>query len=112
MKIDIIPGGVTAAAGFSAACCAAGIKYQGRTDMAMVYSDAPCAVAGVFTSNVVKAAPVVWDRQIVQNVRTARAVVVNAGIANAATGEAGMEMCRQTAGFTAKALDIPAGQVL
>ena len=87
MKIDIIPGGVTAAAGFSAACCAAGIKYQGRADMAMVVSEAPCAVAGVFTSNVVKAAPVVWDRQIVQNVRAARAVVVNAGIANAATGE-------------------------
>ena len=112
MKIDIIPGGVTAAMGFSAACCAAGIKYQGRTDMAMLYSDAPCAVAGTFTSNVVKAAPVVWDRQIVQNVRSARAVVVNAGIANAATGETGMAMCRQTADFTAKALDIPADQVL
>ena len=112
MKIDIIPGGVTAAEGFSAACCAAGIKYQGRADMAMVVSEAPCAVAGVFTSNVVKAAPVVWDRQIVQNVRAARAVVVNAGIANAATGETGMAMCRKTAEFTARALDIPAGQVL
>jgi glutamate N-acetyltransferase/amino-acid N-acetyltransferase len=112
MKIDIIPGGVTAAAGFSAACCAAGIKYRGRTDMAMVYSDAPCAVAGTFTSNVVKAAPVVWDRQIVQNVRAARAVVINAGIANAATGETGMAMCRKTAEFTARALDIPAEQVL
>ncbi len=112
MKIDIIPGGVTAAAGFKAACCAAGIKYQGRTDMAMLLSDRPCAVAGTFTSNVVKAAPVVWDRQIVQNVRAARAVVVNAGIANAATGETGMAMCRQTADFTAKALGIPADQVL
>ena len=112
MKIDIIPGGVTAAAGFKAACCAAGIKYQGRTDMAMLLSDRPCAVAGTFTSNVVKAAPVVWDRQIVQNVRAARTVVVNAGIANAATGETGMAMCRQTADFTAKALGIPADQVL
>ena len=61
MKIDNIPGGVTAAKGFKAACCAAGIKYQGRTDMAMLASDAPCAVAGTFTSNVVKAAPVIWD---------------------------------------------------
>ena len=112
MKIDIIPGGVTAAAGFSAACCAAGIKYRGRTDMAMVYSDAPCAVAGTFTSNVVKAAPVIWDREIVRKVKAARAVVVNAGIANAATGETGMEMCRQTANFTARALGIPANQVL
>ena len=110
--IKSIAGGVTAAAGFKAACCAAGIKYRGRTDMAMLASDAPCAVAGTFTSNVVKAAPVVWDRQIVQNVRAARAVVVNAGIANAATGETGMAICRQTADFTAKALDIPADQVL
>ena len=108
MKIDIIPGGVTAAEGFKAACCAAGIKYQGRTDMAMLYSDAPCAVAGTFTTNVVKAAPVVWDRQIVQTVKSARAVVVNAGIANAATGAAGMQMCEQTAAHTARALGVPA----
>ena len=112
MKINSIPGGVTAAAGFRAACCAAGIKYRGRTDMAMLTSDAPCAVAGTFTSNVVKAAPVVWDRDIVRNVKAARAVVVNAGIANAATGETGMALCRQTAEFTGKALDIPADQVL
>ena len=112
MKIETIKGGVTAARGFRAACCAAGIKYQGRTDMAMLCSDAPCAVAGTFTSNVVKAAPVVWDRDIVRNVKAARAVVVNAGIANAATGETGMALCRQTAEFTGKALDIPADQVL
>ena len=112
MKIDSITGGVTAAAGFRAACCAAGIKYQGRTDMAMLCSDAPCAVAGVFTSNVVKAAPVVWDKNIVQNVKAARAVVVNAGIANAATGPAGMAMCQQTAEAASKALNIPADHVL
>ena len=112
MKIERIPGGVTAAKGFKAACCAAGIKYQGRTDMAMLFSDAPCAVAGTFTTNVVKAAPVIWDRNIVQNVKAARAVVVNAGIANAATGEEGMAMCERTAAFTAEALDIPANQVL
>ena len=112
MSIEFIPGGVTAAAGFRAACCAAGIKYRGRTDMAMICSDTPCAVAGTFTTNVVKAAPVVWDRQIVQDVKTARAVVVNAGIANAATGPAGMEMCRATADHAAKVLDIPADQVL
>ncbi|MGX8705205.1 MAG: bifunctional glutamate N-acetyltransferase/amino-acid acetyltransferase ArgJ [bacterium] len=110
--IKAISGGVTAAKGFKAACCAAGIKYKDRVDMAMLYSDEPCAVAGVFTSNVVKAAPVVWDRRIVQNVKKAQAVVVNAGIANAATGPAGMAMCEQTAAFTAKALDIPADYVL
>ena len=112
MKINRVSGGVTAAAGFQASCCAAGIKYRDRVDMAMICATVPCAVAGVFTSNVVKAAPVVWDRQIVQTVRQARAVVVNAGIANAATGEAGMAMCEQTAAHTAKVLGIPAGQVL
>ena len=112
MMINSVSGGVTAARGFKAACCAAGIKYQGRTDMAMLTSDVPCKVAGTFTTNVVKAAPVLWDRDIVYNTKTAQAVVVNAGIANAATGETGMEMCRQTAQFTGKALGIPAEYVL
>ena len=97
MMIDLIPGGVTAAKGFKAACCAAGIKYKDRTDMAMLLSERPCAVAGTFTTNVVKAAPVLWDRRIVYDVKSARAVVVNAGIANAATGEAGMDLCRKSA---------------
>ena len=112
MKINSIPGGVTAAKGFKAACCAAGIKYKDRVDMAMLCSEVPCAVAGVFTSNVVKAAPVVWDRQIVQTVGSAQAVVVNAGIANAATGAAGMTSCEQTAECAAAALNVPAEYVL
>ena len=112
MKISSIPGGVTAAKGFKAACCAAGIKYQGRTDMAMLASDIPCAVAGTFTTNVVKAAPVIWDRDIVYNVKKAQAVVVNAGIANAATGATGMAMCEATAAHAAKTLGIPAEYVL
>jgi len=107
-----IPGGVTAAKGFSAACCAAGIKYQGRTDMAMITSDSDCAVAGTFTTNLVKAAPVVWDQKIVYEEKKARAVVVNAGIANAATGKEGMRLCQQTAAFTGKALGIPESRVL
>ena len=110
--IKNITGGVTAAQGFRASCCAAGIKYKDRVDMAMVCSDTPCDVAGVFTSNVVKAAPVIWDRQIVQNVKKAQAVVVNAGIANAATGPAGMAMCEQTADCASRALSIPADYVL
>ena len=110
--INSISGGVTAAKGFKAACCAAGIKYQARTDMAMIVSDAPCAVGGTFTRNVVKAAPVIWDKQIVEGVKKAQAVVVNAGIANAATGTVGLAMCKQTADFTAKALGIPSEYVL
>ncbi|MBO4925845.1 MAG: bifunctional glutamate N-acetyltransferase/amino-acid acetyltransferase ArgJ [Clostridia bacterium] len=107
-----IPGGVTAAKGFSAACCAAGIKYQGRTDMAMIVSDSDCAAAGTFTTNLVKAAPVVWDQRIVYEEKKARAVVVNAGIANAATGKEGMRLCKQTAAFTGEILGIPESRVL
>ena len=59
-----INGGITAAKGFMAASAAAGIKYKGRTDMALVYSTAPCVSAGTFTSNVVKAACVQWDMEI------------------------------------------------
>ena len=112
MKMRKIPGGVTAAKGFKAACCAAGIKYQNRTDMAMIAADVPCAVAGVFTSNMVKAAPVLWDRAAVQAGKPVQAVVVNAGIANAGTGEEGMNLCRQTAEHTGKVLGIPADAVL
>ena len=107
-----IPGGVTAAKGFQAACCAVGIKYQGRTDMAMLYSAAPCAVAGTFTTNRVKAAPVVWDQQIVYGEKTAQAVVVNAGIANAATGDEGMALCAATAEAAGQMLGISPKAVL
>lgn len=107
-----ISGGVTAAKGFSAACCAAGIKYHDRTDMAMLYSAVPCAAAGTFTSNKVKAAPVLWDRDLVKSGCPAQAVVVNAGIANAATGKTGLDLCRGTAEHTGEILGIPASSVL
>ena len=112
MKIRKIQGGITAAKGFSAACCEAAIKYRNRKDMAMVFADTPCAVAGTFTSNKVKAAPVLWDMDIVKNGKDARAIVVNTGIANAGTGEAGMTLCRETAAHTAGVLGIPADSVL
>lgn len=107
-----IPGGVTAAKGFQAASCAAGIKYKGRQDMALIYSEVPCKSAGTFTTNIVKAAPVKWDRNQVESGAAAQAVVVNAGIANACTGEEGMGYCRQTAEAASKALNIPAESVL
>ena len=65
--MNIIEGGVTAAKGFEAAATAAEIKYKGRTDMALIYSEKPCVAAGTFTTNVVKAAPVKWDQDIVKN---------------------------------------------
>ena len=81
-----IPGGVTAAKGFQAASTAAKIKYQNRQDMALLYSEAPCALAGVFTTNLVKAAPVQWDKAVLDSKAPVHAVVINSGIANACTG--------------------------
>lgn len=107
-----IKGGVTAAKGFEAAGVEAGIKYQNRKDMALVYSTAPCRVAGTFTTNVVKAAPVLWDKEIVENSPFAQAVVVNAGVANAATGKQGMDYCREEAKTASELLNIPENAVL
>lgn len=109
--MKVIEGGVTAPKGFLAADAAAGIKYQGRTDMAMVYSEADCTVAGTFTTNVVKAAPVIWDRDTVVKGGSARAIVVNSGIANACTGKEGMDICEKTADAVAAALDVKPNQV-
>ncbi len=105
-------GGVTAAHGFEAAGTEANIKYQGRMDMALIYSSAPCNVAGTFTTNVVKAAPVLWDKQIVENSPYAQAVIVNAGIANACTGKQGMDYCAEEAKKAAVLLNIPENAVL
>lgn len=110
--MKIIEGGVTAAAGFEAAGVEAAIKYQNRKDMALIYSQAPCRTAGVFTGNVVKAAPVLWDKEIVAHSPYAQAVVVNAGIANACTGKQGYECCRQTANKAAEALGVSPDAVL
>lgn len=107
-----ITGGVTAAKGYEAAAAAAGIKYENRTDMALVYSVVPCKVAGTFTTNVVKAAPVQWDRQVVESKQPVQAVVVNSGIANACTGKAGMQCCQETAEAAAQALQIDPKGVL
>lgn len=110
--MKIITGGVTAAKGFQAAATAAGIKYKNRTDMAMIVSEVPAVSAGTFTRNVVKAAPVLWDKQAVEQEKYARAVIINAGIANACTGAEGMEYCKETARTAERVMGIPAGQVL
>ena len=108
-----VKGGVTAAKGFEAASTAAGIKYTGRTDMALIYSQVPCEAAGTFTTNVVKAAPVKWDQQVIAGGEKAQAVVVNSGIANACTGEEGVGYCKDTAEALAKTLGIsPAGVLI
>lgn len=109
--MKIINGGVTAPKGFQAIGIAAGIK-KGKKDMAMLYSEAPCAAAGTFTTNVVKAAPVKWDQNIVYHQETAQAVVMNSGIANACTGTEGYGYCEETAKAAAKLLNLDPLQVL
>ncbi len=107
-----IPGGVTAAKGFEAAGVEAGIKYKNRMDMAVVYSQVPCKAAGTFTTNVVKAAPVKWDYEVVHNSEYAQAVIINAGVANACTGAEGYGYCLDTAKAAADAFGIPESAVL
>lgn len=110
--MKIIDGGVTAAKGFKAAATAAGIKYKDRSDMAMIYSEVPCKAAGTFTTNVVKAAPVLFDKKVVETSPYVQTVVVNAGIANACTGEEGYTYCEKTAQSAAKELGIAKEAVL
>ncbi len=110
--MEIIEGGVTAAEGFMASGCAAGIKKDGRADMAMIFSKKPCVLAGTFTTNVVKAAPVIWDRQLTKDGKKAQAIIVNSGVANACTGEKGLSYCRKTAEAASEALGISADSVL
>lgn len=110
--MKIIEGGVTAAQGFETASTAAGIKYKDRKDMALICSQTPCRAAGTFTSNIVKAAPVKWDQEIVRNSPYAQAVVINAGIANACTGAEGYGYCKATADAASQTLGIPADAVL
>ena len=108
--MKIIDGGVTSPIGFEAASAAAQIKYQGRDDMMMVYSEAPCRAAGTFTTNVVKAAPVIWDKKVTVQGTDVHAVVANAGIANACTGEEGLSYCKEEAEETAAAILAGKGQ--
>lgn len=105
--------GVTAAKGFYAAGVRAGIKAGStKKDMALIYSEAPAVCAGTFTRNVVKAAPVIWDREIVDESGIARAVVINSGIANACTGSQGYESCRKEAEILADLLGTSPREVL
>ena len=107
-----IEGGVTAAKGYEAAGIASGIRKNGRTDMAIVYSQVPCRAAGTFTTNVAKAAPVKWDQKIVKESEYAQVVIVNSGIANACTGAEGYGYCQDTAEKASEVFGIPAENVL
>jgi glutamate N-acetyltransferase/amino-acid N-acetyltransferase len=91
--------------GFSAAAVRAGIKYQNRLDLGLIFSEIPAAAAGVFTTSAVKAAPVLLGMERLRSGR-AQAIVVNSGNANACTGAEGMNMARAVGGLAAQALGI------
>ena len=107
-------GGVTTATGFQAAAVNADVKGKGRTnlDLALLVSDAPCSVAGLFTCNLVKAAPVLYDVALLEKKGNFRGIIVNSGNANACTGEAGLIATRECCREAEKVLLLPAASLL
>lgn len=89
-QITFLDGGITSAQGFRAATAEAGVKYAGRRDVSVIYSEVPCTAAGVFTTNLVAAAPVQLDRARLAAAPKAQAIFVNTGCANACTGAQGL----------------------
>jgi glutamate N-acetyltransferase/amino-acid N-acetyltransferase len=110
-SISLKTDGVTAAKGFVAVGIHCGIKKI-KKDLAILYTDRPAITAGVFTKNVVVAAPVVFDRQQLQRSSNIRAITINSGNANACTGEQGMLDAIEMARVTAEALNISQHEVL
>lgn len=99
--------------GFKAAGVHAGLKADGALDMALIYSETPCVAAGVFTTNTVKAAPVLVDQEtLAKNNTHIRAVIVNTKCANACTGQQGLDNARQMQRWTAEKLGIGEDEVL
>lgn len=112
INMEIIKGGITAAKGFKATGVNAGIKNKVKKDMAMVTSKKPCVVAGTFTTNKVKAAPVKWDQHVIFEADYAQAVIVNSGVANACTGKEGYDNCEKLAKKVGEKLLLPTDSVL
>lgn len=100
------------AKGFQLAAVSAGFKRSGKADLSLVYSQLPCSAAGVFTTNMFKAAPVLVGQEMLQKSPHARAVLVNTGQANACTGEEGIANCRRTQKLVATALGIAPEDIL
>ncbi|MBC8511718.1 MAG: bifunctional glutamate N-acetyltransferase/amino-acid acetyltransferase ArgJ [Dehalococcoidia bacterium] len=107
----ISSGTATSPQGFLAGAVLSGISRQKELDLAILYSEKPCLAAGVFTTNAIQAAPVVLSQKHLQD-RSAQAVVVNSGCANACTGDAGMADAEETATLVADRLSISPADVL
>ena len=98
--------------GFKAGTAAANFKKAGRDDLGLIVSDRPCVLAGMFTQNLFKAAPVLVCQEILNTRGTARAVLANSGQANACTGEEGLDNCRTTQEMAAEATGLEAQEIL
>lgn len=109
--MKIIPdGSVTSPKGFKAVGAHVGIKKK-KKDIAIIYSEAAAKVAGTFTTNLVQAAPVVWDKKLVETYPFAKAIAINSGVANACTGEEGMKLNKEFASIVADTLEITKEEV-
>ncbi|MDY6781049.1 MAG: bifunctional ornithine acetyltransferase/N-acetylglutamate synthase [Cyanobacteriota bacterium] len=109
---QVVSGGVTAPKGYKAAGIAAGLKPSGAPDLALILSETEAIAAGVFTTSTVRAACVDYCRSRLQAKASARAILCNAGQANAATGEQGLQDALETAQLLGKALNISPDSVL
>jgi glutamate N-acetyltransferase/amino-acid N-acetyltransferase len=111
-KLTRINGGtVTTPKGFLAGAVEAGIKYRGRLDFGVLFSERPCNAAAVFTTNKIKSAAVVFDREQMTKGKV-QAIAVNSGCANACTGDKGMKNAAEMAALTSRKLAISRNAVL
>src|SRR5215210_4129049 len=110
IRIKTLSGGAAAAGGFVAVGVECGVRGSGGRDLGLLFSELPCETAAVFTRNVLKGAPLVVTREAVES-GGVRAVVANSGIANAATGQGGIEDAYAMQKIAAEALEIEDGEV-
>jgi glutamate N-acetyltransferase/amino-acid N-acetyltransferase len=111
-QIDTRPGAITRVPGFRASGVACGIKQAGGLDLALILSDRPATAAAMFTTNAFKAAPVLYDADLLSHShRSIQAITINSGNANACTGAQGLRDAQRMAHLTESALDLPAGSV-
>ncbi|MBI5669597.1 MAG: bifunctional glutamate N-acetyltransferase/amino-acid acetyltransferase ArgJ [Chloroflexi bacterium] len=110
--VDVLPT-ISRVPGFQVAGVACGLKKNGALDFTLIVSDTPCTAAGVFTTNQVKAAPVLVDMErLKRNPDRIRAVAINAGCANACTGQQGIDNALQTARWVAERIGCAEDEVL
>ena len=111
LVIDAFTGGVTSAKGFMAAAAHVGVKRK-RKDLALLWSEVPAKVAAVFTTNVMKAPPILWNQKVVAGNQTVRGIVVNSGNANACTGELGLVNAEVMAATYAQCMGVTPQEIL